>query len=95
MKTVKDAAAITGVSIRTLRYYDEIGLLKPAKVTEAGYRLYDSKAIERLQEILFFKELEIPLEYTITPAVKYRSRLRRTNLHMQGGRLSCSECYSD
>lgn len=62
MKTVKDAAAITGVSIRTLRYYDEIGLLKPAKVTETGYRLYDSKAIERLQEILFFKELEIPLE---------------------------------
>ncbi len=62
MKTVKDVAAITGVSIRTLRYYDEIGLLKPAKVTEAGYRLYDSKAIERLQEILFFKELEIPLE---------------------------------
>lgn len=62
MKTVKEVAAITGVSIRTLRYYDEIGLLKPAKVTEAGYRLYDSKAIERLQEILFFKELEIPLE---------------------------------
>lgn len=62
MKTVKDVAAITGVSIRTLRYYDEIGLLKPAKVTEARYRLYDSKAIERLQEILFFKELEIPLE---------------------------------
>jgi len=53
---------ITGVSIRALRYYDEIGLLKPTDVTDAGYRLYDNKALERLQEIMFFKELEIPLE---------------------------------
>ena len=52
---------ITGVSIRTLRYYDEIGLLKPTELTETGYRLYDNKALEKLQEILFFKELEIPL----------------------------------
>jgi DNA-binding transcriptional MerR regulator len=61
MKTVKDVSDITGVSIRTLRYYDEIGLLKPTKLTDAGYRLYDTKALERLQEIMFFKELEIPL----------------------------------
>ena len=61
MKTVKEVSMITGVSIRTLRYYDEIGLLKPTKLTESGYRLYDSKALEKLQEILFFKELEIPL----------------------------------
>lgn len=61
MKTVKDMSEITGVSIRTLRYYDEIGLLKPTKLTEAGYRLYDNKALERLQEIMFFRELEIPL----------------------------------
>lgn len=53
---------ITGVSIRTLRYYDEIGLLKPTELTDAGYRLYDNKALERLQEIMFFKELEIPLQ---------------------------------
>ena len=52
---------ITGVSIRTLRYYDEIGLLKPTELTEAGYRLYDNKALEKLQEILFFRELEITL----------------------------------
>ena len=52
---------ITGVSIRTLRYYDEIGLLKPTELTETGYRLYDNKALEKLQEILFFRELEIPL----------------------------------
>lgn len=61
MKTVKHVSKITGVSIRTLRYYDEIGLLHPTSLTESGYRLYDSKALERLQEILFFKELEIPL----------------------------------
>ena len=52
---------ITGVSIRTLRYYDEIGLLRPTELTETGYRLYDNKALEKLQEILFFRELEIPL----------------------------------
>ena len=61
MKTVKDVSKITGVSIRTLRYYDEIGLLNPTELTEAGYRLYDNKALEKLQEIMFFKELEIPL----------------------------------
>ena len=61
MKTVKDVSEITGVSIRTLRYYDEIGLLKPTQLTEAGYRLYDNKALEKLQEIMFFRELEIPL----------------------------------
>ena len=62
MKTVKDVSEISGVSIRTLRYYDEIGLLKPTELSNAGYRLYDNKALERLQEIMFFKELEIPLE---------------------------------
>lgn len=61
MKTVKDVSALTGVSIRTLRYYDEIGLLKPTKLTESGYRLYDNKALEKLQAIMFFRELEIPL----------------------------------
>lgn len=62
MKTVKEVARLTGISIRTLRYYDEIGLLKPTQLTDAGYRLYDNKALEKLQEIMFFKELEIPLE---------------------------------
>ena len=61
MKTVKDVSELTGISIRTLRYYDEIGLLKPTKLTNSGYRLYDQKALERLQEIMFFRELEIPL----------------------------------
>ena len=61
MKTVKEIAEITGISIRTLRYYDEIDLLKPTKLSPAGYRLYDSKALEKLQQIMFLKELEIPL----------------------------------
>ena len=61
MKTVKEVSEITGISIRTLRYYDEIGLLKPTELTEAGYRLYDNKALEKLQEIMFFRDLEIPL----------------------------------
>lgn len=62
MKTVKEVSQLAGISIRTLRYYDEVGLLKPTRVSEAGYRLYDDKALERLQEIMFFKEMEIPLE---------------------------------
>lgn len=61
MKTVKDVSEISGVSIRTLRYYDEIGLLKPTELTKTGYRLYDSKALEKLREIMFFRELDIPL----------------------------------
>ncbi len=61
MKTVKEVSEITGVSIRTLRYYDEIGLLKPTQLTEAGYRLYDNKSLEKLQQVMFFRELEIPL----------------------------------
>lgn len=58
MKTVKDVSALSGLSIRTLRYYDEIGLLNPTRLTEAGYRLYDDKALEKLQEIMFFREPE-------------------------------------
>jgi len=61
LRGIKELSQLTGISIRTLRYYDEIGLLKPSSLTEAGYRLYDDKALERLQEILFFKELELPL----------------------------------
>ena len=61
MKTVKEVSRITGVSVRTLHYYDEIGLLAPTKVSGAGYRLYDEKALEKLQQILFFRELDMPL----------------------------------
>lgn len=62
MKTVKEISEITGISIRTLRYYDEIGLLKPTQLSEAKYRLYDNKALEKLQEIMFFKEVGMSLD---------------------------------
>lgn len=60
--TVNEVSKLSGVSIRALQYYDAIGLLPPAKYTEAGYRLYDEAAMERLQQILLFKELEFPLK---------------------------------
>ncbi len=53
---------MTGVSIRTLHYYDSIGLLRPTQVTESGYRLYDETALERLQYILLFRELRFSLK---------------------------------
>lgn len=59
---IQEAAKLAGVSIRTLRYYDEIGLLPPGRVTQAGYRLYDDAAMARLQEVLFFRELGFELE---------------------------------
>ena len=62
MKTVKEVSNLAGVSVRTLHYYDTIGLLKPTEVTGAGYRLYDDTALERLQAILLFRELEFSSE---------------------------------
>ena len=62
MKSVKDVSKITGISVRTLHHYDEIGLLKPAKVTEAGYRLYDDGCLRRLHAILLLKELQFSLK---------------------------------
>lgn len=62
MMTVNEVSKLAGVSIRTLQYYDKIGLLKPARYTESGYRLYDDTGLERLQQILLFRELEFPLK---------------------------------
>ena len=61
MMTVKEMSRLTGVSVRTLQYYDRIGLLRPAAHTEASYRLYDDRALERMQQILLFRELRFPL----------------------------------
>lgn len=61
MKTVKEVSQITGISIRTLHHYDAIGLLRPTQLTEAGYRLYDDAALERLCMILVYRELGLPL----------------------------------
>ncbi len=60
--TVKQVAKISGVSVRLLHYYDEIGLLKPSFIKENGYRYYEEKELLQLQQILFFRELEFPLE---------------------------------
>lgn len=62
MKTIKEVSRLAGVSIRTLHYYDSIGLLSPAKETESGYRLYDDADLERLQQILLFRELQFSLK---------------------------------
>ena len=59
---VKEVAILSGISVRTLHYYDKIGLLKPLNRTEAGYRYYGEKELLRLQQILFFKELDFPLK---------------------------------
>ena len=62
MKSISQVAKLTGISIRTLQYYDEIDLLKPSELTSSGYRLYDENALQTLQQILFFKELGFSLK---------------------------------
>lgn len=62
MKTVKEVSVLTGVSVRTLHHYDEIGLLTPAQVTDAGYRLYDDASLRRLHAILLLRQLQFPLK---------------------------------
>jgi len=61
MLTVNEVSKISGVSIRTLQYYDNIGLLKPVCHTKAGYRLYDESSLGLLQQIMLYKELEFSL----------------------------------
>ena len=62
MKTVSQVAKLTGISVRTLQYYDEIGILKPSELTSSGYRLYDDETLQTLQQILFYKELGFQLK---------------------------------
>lgn len=59
---VKEVAVLVGISVRTLHYYDEIGLLEPDETTEAGYRLYSERNLADLQQILFFRQLDFPLK---------------------------------
>lgn len=58
---VNEVAKLTGITVRTLHYYDEIGLLKPSEITETGYRIYNESDIDVLKQILFFRELDFPL----------------------------------
>lgn len=60
--TINKLAKLAGISTRTLRYYDEINLLKPYRVSSSGYRIYGQKEVDLLQQILFYKELELPLD---------------------------------
>ena len=62
MKTISQIAKLSGISVRTLQYYDEIGLLKPSNLSESGYRLYDEEALGKLQQILTLKELDFSLK---------------------------------
>lgn len=62
MMTVHEVSKLAGVSIRTLQYYDKIGLLHPSKYSDAGYRLYEDTDLERLQQILLYRELEFSLK---------------------------------
>ncbi|ETI67992.1 MerR family transcriptional regulator [Neobacillus vireti] len=60
--TVQKLGSLAGVSTRTLRYYDEIGILKPARINSSGYRIYGQKEVDRLQQILFYRELGVSLD---------------------------------
>ena len=62
MMTVNEVSKLSGVSVRTLHYYDEIDLLKPAGTNSAGYRFYNEEALKKLQSIMLFKELEFSLK---------------------------------
>ena len=62
MRTVHEVSELTGVSVRALHHYDKIGLLHPSGRTDAGYRLYSDEDLERLQQIMLFRELEFPLK---------------------------------
>lgn len=60
--TVQKLGRLAGISTRTLRYYDEIGILKPARISSSGYRIYGEEEVNRLQQILFYRELGLQLE---------------------------------
>lgn len=90
MRTVKEVSDLTGISVRTLHYYDEIGLLKPTDKSEAGYRLYDDKALEALQQVLFFREFDIPLK-EIKAIVENPALDRNQILQMQKNMLTAKK----
>lgn len=91
MNTVKEVSQLTGVSIRTLHHYDTIGLLKPTQVTEAGYRLYDKAALEKLTRILVFRELGLSLKEIagILNAPDHdRNRILKKQIESMQGKIS-------
>lgn len=87
MMTIKEMSKLTGVSARALRYYDEIGLFHPTGKSEAGYRLYDEEAMSVLQQILYFRELDIPLK-TIKEIIENPALDRNHVLRLQKSMLT-------
>ncbi|MFN8442629.1 MAG: MerR family transcriptional regulator [Caldilineaceae bacterium] len=94
MFTVKQLSQIAGVTPRTLHYYDEIGLLKPSKVGQNGYRYYGDESLLRLQQILLYRELDMPLEHikrilgrsdfdVLTALDRHRTELRKRIAKME------------
>lgn len=85
MRTVKEISEMTGITVRALHYYDEIGLLRPTVRTGAGYRLYDDAALTTLQQILFFREFDLPLpeiKAILEDPAMDRDRVLRTQRRM-------------
>ena len=85
MMTVHEVSRRTGVSVRTLQYYDKMGLLPPTARTEAGYRLYDDAALERLQQILLFRALAFSLkeiQAILQSPNFYRNRALDQQIHL-------------
>lgn len=84
--TVQKLGKIAGVSTRTLRYYDEIGILKPARINSSGYRIYGQWEIDRLQQILFYRELGVSLEsikdIVTAPSFDGRAALREHRMKL-------------
>ena len=85
MKTVREVRELTGVSARTLRYYDQIGLLKPTR-SEVGYRLYDEDDIVRLKQILRYRMVDMPLDEIMVMLTDEHDEIKR-KLHAHLDRL--------
>ncbi len=80
---ISELARIAGVSTRTLRYYDKIGLLTPGKVNAAGYRKYAQEQTDKLQQILFFRELSFPRSKRSSTTRLSTKRRRFTDIWMR------------
>ena len=94
MLTVKEISDLTGVSVRALHYYDEIGLFTPTERSAAGYRLYDNESLEILIQILFFREFDIPLQ-KIKTILNEATPGRKNNLLMQKIALTAKKDYME
>lgn len=94
MLTVKEISDLTGVSVRALHYYDEIGLFTPTERSAAGYRLYDNESLEILIQILFFREFDIPLK-KIKTILNEATPGRKNSFLMQKIALTAKKDYME